>query len=113
MKDKIDRNVNNVRFVVDDTEEEGEGLVDGCTVNVNYNRKASDTEEMVIDTACPKSMVPKDWLMKYLEENGLEMNDLTRRKCKQEFRFGPSRTYISEEIVTLPITLKERNKDSG
>merc|ERR1711867_150052 len=36
----------------------------------------------------------------------LKLENLEVYKCYQIFRFGPSRQYISEEMVNLPIILK-------
>ena len=99
--DKLDKNVCNVKFIVD----KKEGEVDD-TINVRYTRQVDDTDIMIIDTGCPKTLSERNLVEQYCEKNNIIMKELETKKCKQKFRFGPSQVYVSEEIVTLPITLE-------
>ena len=67
---------------------------------------------MVIDCGCPRSMVGKDWLNKYIAKHDLEMEDLEKTKCSQKFKFGPSQIYPSYAKVKLPIAVKELGNDN-
>ena len=68
---------------------------------------------MTFDTGCPKSLLNDKFLDEYLKENNIDKKELHRKSCHQKFRFGPSKTYVSEEIVTVPITLKSKDEEFG
>ena len=108
LHEKIDMKVNNVKFI----QEEKDEIVVGHTVDVKYTKEVHETDVMVMDTGCPKSLVGRDWLMKYMEKNGLDKKNLQRKQCDQKFRFGPSKIYKSNEIVSLPISVKEKEKEN-
>jgi hypothetical protein len=42
---------------------------------------------------------------KYLEANKILFEDLEVKKVSKKFRFGPSRMYVNEQLVSLPITI--------
>ena len=109
LSEKIDSKVNNVQFVMEDKEE----IVVGHAVDVKYTKEVKETDVMVIDTGCPKSLVGRVWLEKYLEKNGIEKEDLKTKSGSEKFRFGPSAIYKSEEIVNLPIVIKEKGTEDG
>merc|ERR1712138_147501 len=45
-------------------------------------------------------------MTQYLKEHELEIKDMKRQECKQVFRFGPSKQYISTEMIELPLIVK-------
>ena len=40
----------------------------------------------------------------------MEHEDMNSRKCEQVFRFGPSRKYVSKEMVRLPVMMRTVDK---
>ena len=71
-------------------------------VNFTENRK----QVMILDLGAPVSVAGIEWMNKYLKDHNLELENLEVYKCHQIFKFGPSRQYISKEMVNLPIILK-------
>ena len=71
-------------------------------VNFTENRK----HVMILDLGAPVSVAGNEWMNKYLKDHNLGLENLEVYKCHQIFKFGPSRQYISEEMVNLPIILK-------
>ena len=60
---------------------------------------------MILDIGAPVSLVGKSWIEEYLKEHDLEMNDMKIEKCEQVFRFGPSRKYVSTQMIELPMVV--------
>ena len=48
-------------------------------------------------------------MTQYLQEFGLTIEQLNSVKCSQPFVFGPSRIYLSESLVELPILITRMN----
>jgi hypothetical protein len=71
----------------------------------------SGTNKIAIDTACPNSMTSEDTLNIYLKENGLSLESLEKELITKRFRFGPSKVYMSNMIVTLPLKIKLENEE--
>merc|ERR1712240_231836 len=42
----------------------------------------------------------------YLRDYELELKDMKMSECRQVFRFGPSKQYVSKRIVELPIIVR-------
>ena len=61
---------------------------------------------MILDLGAPCSLVGKEWLRKYLSENGIRLEDLEKKKSEKKFRFGPSKVYRSEVAYKMPIVVK-------
>ena len=89
-------------------DELGVNLCEGYNLDeeylVNYMEKSKQV--MILDIGAPVSLVGKGWIEKYLEEHEVRMEDLNRERCEQIFRFGPSRKYVSMEMVELPMLVK-------
>ena len=98
----------NVGFV--NGEDEHDEIVVENIADVMFLKEVTRVEAMVLDTGCPKSLVGRNWLDRYLQKNELKMEELTTQKCSQKFRFGPSQVYTSKEMVVIPITVKEAHK---
>jgi hypothetical protein len=56
-------------------------------------------------------MTSEDTLKKYLEENGLSIECLEKEYITKRFRFGPSKVYKSNMMVTLPLKIKLENNE--
>ena len=61
---------------------------------------------MILDLGASVSVAGNEWMNKYLKDHNLGLENLEVYKCHQIFKFGPSRQYISKEMVNLPIILK-------
>ena len=61
---------------------------------------------MILDLGAPVSVAGTEWTNKYLNDHNLKLDKLEVHKCYQIFTFGPSKQYISKEMVKLPIILK-------
>ena len=108
LHDKLDKNVHNVKFVMEDDDCE----IDlSNVINVWYAKHDDDSKFMIVDTGNPKSLTSKKWLDNYLKVNIMKKDDVKSRQCRQKFKFGPSKSYVSEEILTIPFTFQE--KESG
>jgi len=70
--------------------------------NFTENRK----HIMILDLGAPVSVAGTEWMNRYLKDHNLKLYRLEIYKCYQIFTFGPSKQYISKEMVKLPITLK-------
>ena len=68
---------------------------------VNFTRKGKNV--MILDIGAPVSLAGKEWIEGYLKEHGLEIRDMKIEKCKQMFRFRPSKQYESTEMIELPM----------
>ena len=104
-----------MRIVEQVSEEEGEEIeVLSEALSVLLAKEVENTEEMIIDTGCPKTLGGESWILRYLEENNLKKSDMEIHKCNQYFKFGPGRTFHSEEKITLPISFKviEKGRNS-
>ena len=42
-------------------------------------------------------------MVQYLGERDLKIKDMKQQKCSQVFKFGPSKRYISDTMVELPL----------
>ena len=105
--EKIEKRSNTVRIVetVKDHEDE-EIQVSSEVMNVMYAKDVKETDMMIVDTGCPKSLVGEFWIEKYLTENNLNKKHLNISKCRQYFRFGPGQIYESDEFIVLPVSFK-------
>ena len=74
----------NVGFV---TEEDAIEDVMVDVTDVMFCRKVEKVEVMVVDTGCPKSLVGKEWLEKYMKKHNLKEQNLTRRNVGKDSGF--------------------------
>ena len=72
---------------------------------MNYAEKGKHV--MILDLGAPVSLAGKEWMSQYLGEQGLEIKDLKMQECYQIFRFGPSKQYVSKEMVKLLLIIKK------
>ena len=90
------------------TDESNVNLCEGYDMKAEYlvNFTENSKQVMILDISAPVSLVGKKWIEMYLEEHELRMEDLNKEKCEQVFKFGPSKKYVSEERVELPMLVK-------
>ena len=43
---------------------------------------------MILDLGTPCSLDGKDWMAKYIEDNGMSKDDMEKVKCIRKFCFG-------------------------
>ena len=105
--EKIEKKSNSVRIVENiKSHEEEEINVSSEGMNIMYAKDVKETDMMILDTGCPKSLGGELWIDKYLRENNLQKKDLEVSKCKQYFRFGPGQIFESDELIVLPVSFK-------
>ena len=71
---------------------------------VNYTEKGKQV--MILDLGAPVSVAGKEWMDQYLRDYELELKDMKMSECRQVFRFGPSKQYVSKEMVELPVIVR-------
>ena len=108
LKDLL-KKANNVRFVT----EENSVIEPESVVGVHFTKEVDEVEAMIVDTGCPRSVVGREWLEKYLAFNDIKMEDLERKPSFQNFRFGNGPLYPSKEIISLPVTWKEKDTEDS
>ena len=91
----------NVKFI------ENEDIEISNEFLIHYTEK--DNNIMVVDKGAPASLAGKSWIETYLKQQDLEMNNLSGRSCYQQFKFGPSTRYLSEQVVDVPIFLVDKD----
>ena len=58
---------------------------------------------MILDIGAPVSIAGVSWMTQYLREFGLTIEEMKSSKCNQPFALGPSRRYLSQTLVELPV----------
>ena len=58
---------------------------------------------MILDIGAPVSIAGVSWMTQYLREFGLTIEEMKSSKSNQLFVFGPSRRYLSQTLVELPV----------
>ena len=71
---------------------------------VNFTEKGKQV--MILDLGAPVSLAGKEWIKQYLEDHGVELKDLKSFECHQTFKFGPSRQYVSNTMLELPVIVR-------
>ena len=61
--------------------------------------------QTLADIGAPVSIAGITWMTQYLEEFDLTIDEMKPVWCQQPFVFGPSRRYISETLVELPVLI--------
>ena len=72
---------------------------------INYTYTNLGKQMMIPDIGAPVSLAGISWMTQYLQEFGLTVEQLNSVKCSQPFVFGPSRQYLSESLVELPVLI--------
>ena len=80
-------------------------VVMGEDMQINYTYTDFGRQMMVLDIRAPVSLIDIWWMSQYLQEFGLTIEQLNCVKCSQPFVFGPSRRYLSESLVELPVLI--------
>ena len=103
------KKTNNVRFVAEENSE----IEINHPLNVHFTKEVDEVEAMIVDTGCPRSVVGREWLEKYLAFNDVKIEDLESKPCSQNFRFGNGPPYRSTEKIGLPVTWKEKDSENN
>ena len=74
-------------------------------MQINYTYTESGKQMMILDIGAPVSLAGISWMTQYLQGFGLTIEQLNSIMCSQPFFFGPSRRYLSESLVELPILI--------
>ena len=72
-------------------------------VVVNYTYTDRGQQMMILDMGALLSLAGMSWMTQYLEEFGLNIEDMKSVSCNQPFVFGLSIRYVSKLLVELPI----------
>lgn len=70
---------------------------------INYTYTDMGRQMMILDISAPMSVAGIAWMTQYLKEFGRTIEEMKLTKCLQSFVFGPSRKYISQTMVKLPV----------
>merc|ERR1711873_134161 len=71
---------------------------------VNFTEKGQQV--MILDLGAPVSIAGEAWIKQYLENHGVKLRDLKSHECHQTFKFGPSRQYVSNTMIDLPVIVR-------
>ena len=88
-------------------------LCESPEMMINYTYKEVGCQVMILHMGAPVSIVGVSWMTQYLKEFGLMIEEMKSTRCNQPFMFGPSKRYISQSLVELPVlvTKLEGRKD--
>ena len=70
---------------------------------INYTYKDMGHQMMILDIGAHVSIAGVSWMTQYLREFGLTIEEMKSSKCNQSFVFGPSRRYLSQTLVEIPV----------
>ena len=76
---------------------------------INYTHKDKGHQMMILDIGVLVSIAGVLWMTQYLREFGLTIEEMKFSKCSQPFVFGPSRRYLSQTLVELPVLVTRLN----
>ena len=92
---KLNSFINNTHFVNDlDTED----------ATKTYLAKVG-TKGGLVDSGAPLSMTGKGYFHEYIEQHGLEFDQLKKEPSEEVFRFGSGKVFVSEGIYSVPTKL--------
>ena len=74
-------------------------------MTINYSYKDSGRQLMILDLGAPVSLAGISWMQQYLQVFGLTIQEMNSVPCNQPFVFGPSRRYVSESLIELPVLI--------
>ena len=80
-------------------------VVEEMEMTINYTYKDSGRQLMILDLGAPVSLAEISWMQQYLQEFHLTIEQMNSIPCHQPFVFGPSRRYVSESLIELPILI--------
>ena len=70
---------------------------------INYTYKEMGCQVMILDIGAPVSIAGVSWMTQYLKEFSLTIEEMKSTRCNKPFMFGPSKRYISQNLVELPV----------
>ena len=74
--------------------------------DVFFAEDKEKTDMMILDLGAPYSLVGKEWMSKYMKEQGMDIGDLEKKECCKKFCFGPGKIYVSEVQYKVPFVVK-------
>ena len=74
-------------------------------ISVNFTERGKQV--MILDLGAPVSVAGDAWIKQYLEVQGIELGDLKTHECHQVFKFGPSKQYVSNTMIDLPVIVRD------
>ena len=77
--------------------------------DVFFVEEKEKSDMMILDLGACCSLFGKDWMEKWLEENGMSKGDLENVECKKKFHFGPGRTCVSKVQYTITLVIKRKD----
>ena len=76
-------------------------------ISVNFTERGKQV--MILDLGAPVSVAGDAWIKQYLEAQEIELRDLKTHECHQVFKFGPSKQYVSNTMIDLPVIVRRLN----
>ena len=73
-------------------------------ISVNFTERGKQV--MILDLGAPVSVVGEEWMDQYLRDYELELKDMKMSACHKVFKFGPSKQYVSTEMVEIPVIVR-------
>ena len=55
--------------------------------DIFFTENDDKNDMMIIDIGAPYSLVGKEWMKKYLDEQKMDVNDLKKVRCSKKFHF--------------------------
>ena len=83
--------------------QDGGGDIEEMEMTIYYTYKDSGRQLMILDLGAPVSLAGISWMQQYLQEFCLTIEQMNSVPCYQPFVFGPSRIYVRESLIELPI----------
>ena len=80
-----------------------DNLCESPEMIINYTYKDMGRQMMILDIGAPVSIAGVSWMTQYLREFGLTIEEMKSSKCNQPFVFGPSKRFLSQTLVELPV----------
>ena len=77
--------------------------------DVFFAENQEKADVMILDLGAPYSLVGKEWIKKYVEKNGGNIDEIERKKSKKKFCFGPGKVYLAEILYKIPVVVKDKN----
>ena len=74
-------------------------------MRINYIYADLGRQMMILDIGAPVSLAGVSWMSQYLKKFDLTLGEMMSVRCNQPFVFGPSKIYLSETLVELPVLI--------
>ena len=77
----------------------------GDDMEINYTYTDLGRQMMILNIRAPVSLAGISWKSQYLKEFVLIVGEIKSVKCSQPFVFVPSKRYLNESLVELPVLI--------